>query len=116
LGPACRLYFSAELPGSKVVLTGGDSRVTWTAVVDLGKGVVERRAPNLQPSIAFGFVSPWVDPRSGDPAPRLISAIEGGHTLVAWDPLTGEKKTIANRWMGGWNRTYVPVTLTRRRR
>lgn len=98
LGPANFLYFSTELPGGKVVLSGGldPNTDSTTYVVDLGKGVIERREPKLHPSAAVGLVAPRHDPRIGDPAPHLIAAMDEQANIVAWNPATGEKKTIAS--------------------
>jgi len=98
---AGHVYFSAELPENRVVLatatdlTDMRSGKQWTTlVVDLGRGVIERRASDLLPEILSSFSS-HADPRRGDPAQRLIGGIDENHALVTWDPATGEKKTIA---------------------
>jgi len=78
-------YIRAITPDNRVILTAHGPRPPYwsAAVVDLNQGAILRLEPGLQP-LSYGFV------RSG-----ALLSMTSSKRLVAWDPLTGVKRTIS---------------------
>lgn len=96
VGPLQHAHVVGEVAPGKLalvaVISGGDTpqRVSQSLLVDLGRGVVERRDPNAGMSIG-GLVD--VDPRTSrhvDPELVLLH----GESMVRWNALTGETKPL----------------------
>ncbi|HWS72846.1 MAG TPA: hypothetical protein VN605_12065 [Thermoanaerobaculia bacterium] len=97
LGVAQRGHVLGEVAPGKLavalVTSGGDGpqRESAALLVDLARGVVERRDPNAGLLMGtFGSVDPRVVNGSAA-APFVVLQRE---SIVRWDPLTGEKKAL----------------------
>ena len=97
VGKSQQLYFSRQVAGGIVVLTGGrpTTKDSTLFVVDYAKGSVLRREAQLHTS-GFSGQQWWsADPRrSVAEAGQPVAVFDNAKTLYSWQPLTGAKKKL----------------------
>lgn len=97
---ASRAVVGAEAAPGRIVVgvadTGDDSGKTEyrTLLVDLETGTAQEVGRGLLPAWAFRWPRPQVAPEPGSIDARLF---QDGDIVVLFDPLTGERKTLAGR-------------------